>query len=72
MSEIKCRVCNKQIDKSQAIQIKPRIYVCCDECKQAYESKGKPTKPVIIVEKNCLIISVKFVPMLILLLLVVN
>lgn len=46
MSEIKCRICNKQIDKSQAIQIKPRIYVCCDECKQAYESKGKLTKPV--------------------------
>ena len=46
MSEIKCRICNKQINKSQAIQIKPRIYVCCDECKQAYESKGKLTKPV--------------------------
>lgn len=46
MSEIKCRIYNKQIDKSQAIQIKLRIYVCCDECKQAYESKGKLTKPV--------------------------
>lgn len=46
MSEIKCRICNKQIDKSQAIQIKPRIYVCCDECKRVYESKGKPTKLV--------------------------
>lgn len=42
MSEIKCRICNKQIDKSQAIQIKPRIYVCCDECKRVYESKVKP------------------------------
>ena len=46
MSEIKCRVCNKQIDKSQAIQIRSRVYVCCDECKQVYESKSSTTKPV--------------------------
>lgn len=46
MSEIKCRVCNKRIDKSQAIQIKSRVYVCCDECRQVYESKGSTTKPV--------------------------
>ena len=54
MSKIKCRICNKQIDKSQATQIKPKIYVCCDECKQAYESKGKPTKPVNNVRKELL------------------
>lgn len=43
---IKCKICNKQIDKSQAIQIKPKVYVCCDECKRAYESKNKSTKSV--------------------------
>ena len=34
---ITCRVCKSKIDKDSAICLKPKIYVCCDECKDQYE-----------------------------------
>ena len=43
---IKCRQCGKQIDKSTAIEIKPRIYACSEQChnewQMAHEQKSKP------------------------------
>lgn len=36
---IKCRQCGKQIDKQLAIEIKPKIYVCCDACQKEYQAK---------------------------------
>ena len=37
---MKCRQCGKEINKDNAIQIKPRIYVCSTECKQKYNAKS--------------------------------
>ena len=39
---MKCRQCGKEMDKSDAIQIKQRIYVCSCECKEAYDKAHKP------------------------------
>lgn len=36
---VKCRQCGKQIDKQLAIEIKPKMYVCCDACRQEYQAK---------------------------------
>lgn len=45
-SKVKCRQCGKQIDKSTAIEIKPRMYVCSEQChtewQLAHEQKSKP------------------------------
>lgn len=45
-SKVKCRQCGKQIDKSTAIEIKPRTYVCSEQCynewQLAHEQKGNP------------------------------
>lgn len=44
-SKVKCRQCGKQVDKSTAIEIKPRMYVCSEQCHNewqlAHEQKGK-------------------------------
>lgn len=44
-SKVKCRQCGKQIDKSTAIEVKPRIYVCSEQCHNewlpAHGQKGK-------------------------------
>lgn len=43
---IKCRQCGKQVDKSTAIEVKSRIYVCSEQChnewKLAHEQKSNP------------------------------
>ena len=36
---ITCRVCKSKVDKDIAICLKPKIYVCCEECKEQYLSK---------------------------------
>lgn len=41
---VKCRACGKQFDRDEAIVIGKRTYVCCDECRQAYESKPTVVK----------------------------
>lgn len=50
-SKVKCRQCGKQIDKSTAIEIKPRTYVCSEQCSNewqlAHEQKSKT-----VVEKS--------------------
>lgn len=42
---VKCRQCGKQVDKSAAIEIKPRIYVCSEQCNNewqlAHEQKSR-------------------------------
>lgn len=38
---ITCRVCKTKVDKDSAICLKPKIYVCCEECKEQYLSKEK-------------------------------
>lgn len=44
-SKVKCRQCGKQVDKSTAIEVKSRIYVCSEQCHNewqlAHEQKGK-------------------------------
>ena len=48
---IKCRQCGKQVDKSTAIEVKPRIYVCSEQCHNewqlAHEQKSR-----IVAEKS--------------------
>ena len=39
MAMITCRVCKTKIDKDSAICLKPKFYVCCEECKEQYLSK---------------------------------
>lgn len=43
---VKCRQCGKQVDKFTAIEIKPRIYACSEQCNNewqlAHEQKSKP------------------------------
>ena len=39
MAMITCRVCKTKIDKDSAICLKPKTYVCCEECKEQYISK---------------------------------
>lgn len=45
-SKVKCRQCGKQVDKSIAIEIKPRMYVCSEQCNNEWqlehEQKSKP------------------------------
>lgn len=45
-SKVKCRQCGKQVDKSTAIEIKPRTYVCSEQCynewQSTHEQKSKP------------------------------
>ena len=33
---ITCRVCKAKVDKDSAICLKPKIYVCCEQCKEQY------------------------------------
>lgn len=44
MPKIKCRQCGKQIDKSEAIEFKPKFHVCSEECKNqwVYDHSPKP------------------------------
>lgn len=43
---MKCRNCGKDIPKGQEIQIKPRVYVCSEDCQFAYiESHLSKPKP---------------------------
>lgn len=42
---VKCRQCGKQIDKASAIELKPRLYVCGQECADAYQFAHKKPKP---------------------------
>ncbi len=37
---MKCHQCGKEINKDNAIQIKPRIYVCSADCEQKYKAKN--------------------------------
>lgn len=39
MSMITCRVCKNKVEKDSAICLKPKIYVCCEQCKEKYLSK---------------------------------
>ena len=39
MAMITCRVCKTKVDKDSAICLKPKIYVCGEECKEQYISK---------------------------------
>ena len=41
MTMITCRVCKTKIDKDVALCLKPKIYVCCEECKEQYELTQK-------------------------------
>lgn len=40
MATITCRVCKTKVDKDVAICLKPKIYVCCEQCKEQYISKA--------------------------------
>lgn len=46
---IKCRQCGKQVDKSTAIALNTKVYVCCEQCRDewiaAHAPKPKPTMP---------------------------
>lgn len=50
-SKVKCRQCGKQIDKSTAIEIKPRIYVCSEQCHNEWQLAHKQ-KSVPATEKS--------------------
>ena len=39
MAMITCRICKTKVDKDAAICLKPKIYVCCEECKEQYTLK---------------------------------
>lgn len=45
-SKVKCRQCGKQADKSIAIEVKTRMYVCSEQCynewQLAHEQKSSP------------------------------
>lgn len=44
MSKVKCRQCGKQLVKNDAIEIKPRLFACCEECKNKYVESHKENK----------------------------
>lgn len=48
--KVKCRQCGKQVDKSLAIEIKPRQYVCSQQCaddyRLAHEKQKSQNKPL--------------------------
>lgn len=48
--KIKCRQCGKQVDKSLAVEIKPRQYVCSQQCaddyRLAHEKQKSQDKPL--------------------------
>lgn len=48
--KVKCRHCGKQVDKSLAIEIKPRQYVCSQQCaddyRLAHEKHNSQDKPL--------------------------
>lgn len=43
--KIKCRQCGNIALKSSAIELKPRIFVCSEQCKLDYEDEHKPKEP---------------------------
>ena len=43
--KVKCRQCGKQVDKSSAIEIKPRQYVCSQQCADDYRLTHEKQKP---------------------------
>lgn len=43
--KIKCRQCGNIVLKSSAIELKPRIFVCSEQCKLDYEDEHKPKEP---------------------------
>lgn len=43
--KIKCRQCGNIVFKSGAIELKPRIFVCSEQCKLDYEDEHKPKEP---------------------------
>ena len=45
--QVKCRHCGKLIDKSNAIQLPNRFYMCSEQCKDEYisEHQRKPKEP---------------------------
>lgn len=43
--KVKCRQCGKQVDKSSAIEIKPRQYVCSQQCADIYRLAHEKQKP---------------------------
>lgn len=48
--KVKCRQCGNQVDKSSAIEIKPRQYVCSQQCaddyRLAHEKHNSQDKPL--------------------------
>lgn len=48
--KVKCRVCNKQVDKLSAIEMRKGWYVCCDACAETWihthAPKPKPAQSV--------------------------
>lgn len=49
IKQVKCRQCGKQVDKSTAIALNTKAYVCCEQCRDewmvAHAPKSKPTIP---------------------------
>ena len=45
--KIKCRQCGNIVLKSSAIEMKPRCYVCSNQCKLDYEDEHKPKEPTL-------------------------
>lgn len=45
MATVKCKSCGKQIDKKDAILVKPRCYVCSPECKAKLEQPAPKLPP---------------------------
>lgn len=43
--KVKCRQCGNQVDKSLAIEIKPRQYVCSQQCADDYRLAHEKQKP---------------------------
>lgn len=44
MSDITCRVCKKKVNKEIAICLKPKFYVCSEECKEVYSNTQQINK----------------------------
>lgn len=42
---VKCRQCGKEIDKDNAVVIRPKMYACSEECKTAYVVAHSMEKP---------------------------
>lgn len=47
--QVKCRQCGKQVDKSTAIALNTKVYVCSEQCRDEWMAdhapKPKPTMP---------------------------